>query len=58
MNDNDFTPEPTSTGIRVSGNGVIQLLSRCVNGSELTQAGLEIWQSMINDMGDTFAGKA
>ncbi|AUU92137.1 hypothetical protein ACP3S7_30090 [Phytobacter ursingii] len=35
----------------------IQLLSRCISGNELTQAGLEIWQSMVNDMGDTVAGK-
>lgn len=34
----------------------IQLLSKCVSGNELTKSGREIWQSMINDMGETVAG--
>lgn len=34
----------------------IQLLSKCVSGNELTDAGHQIWQSMINDMGSTVAG--
>ncbi|MGL5969004.1 MAG: hypothetical protein ACRCZ6_17940 [Kluyvera sp.] len=31
----------------------IQLLSKCVQDRELTPSGHEIWQSMVNDMGDT-----
>ncbi|ELV1369930.1 hypothetical protein QNY92_005030, partial [Escherichia coli] len=34
----------------------IQLLSKCVQGNELTQSGKEIWQSMVNDMSDTVMG--
>lgn len=33
----------------------IQLLNKCVQDGELTPSGHEIWQSMINDMGDTVA---
>lgn len=33
----------------------LALMSKCLNGTELTQAGLEIWQSMVNDMGDSVA---
>jgi len=29
------------------------LMSKCLNGTTLTQSGLEIWQSMVNDMGDS-----
>jgi len=36
----------------------IELLSRCVHGNELTVTGREIWQSMVNDMGDTVAGNS
>ncbi|MDV2876101.1 hypothetical protein [Phytobacter diazotrophicus] len=36
----------------------IQLLSRCVRGDELTVTGREIWQSMVNDMGNTVAGNS
>ena len=35
----------------------IRLLSKCVCENELTQSGKEIWQSMVNDMGDTVAGR-
>lgn len=31
------------------------LMSKCLNGTVLTQSGLEIWQSMVNDMGDSVA---
>ena len=34
----------------------IQLLSKCVSGNALTDNGLDIWQSMVNDMGSTVAG--
>ncbi len=33
----------------------IALMSKCLNGTSLTQTGLEIWQSMVNDMGDSVA---
>ena len=33
----------------------ILLMSKCLNGAALTQSGLEIWQSMVNDMGSTVA---
>ncbi len=36
----------------------IELLSKCVHGNELTVTGLEIWQSMVNDMGNTVAGNS
>lgn len=29
------------------------LLSKCVNGTELTDKGWDIWQSMVSDMGDS-----
>ncbi len=29
----------------------ITVLARCVDGTGLTNAGLDIWQSMVNDMG-------
>ncbi len=35
----------------------IQLLSKCVQDGELTPSGHEIWQSMVNDMGNTVAGR-
>lgn len=31
----------------------LTLMSKCLNGTALTQSGLEIWQSMVNDMGDS-----
>lgn len=31
------------------------LLGRCVNGITLTEQGSHIWQSMVNDMGDSLA---
>jgi len=34
----------------------ITLLSKCVNGTELTGKGWDIWQSMVSDMGDSLAG--
>ena len=34
----------------------IEVLSRCVNATGLTGRGREIWQSMVNDMGETVAG--
>ncbi len=33
----------------------IALMSKCLNGTALTKSGLEIWQSMVNDMGDSVA---
>jgi len=33
----------------------LALMSKCLNGTELTQSGLQIWQSMVNDMGDSLA---
>lgn len=33
----------------------IQVLNRCVSANKLTKTGLEIWQSMVNDMGGTVA---
>lgn len=33
----------------------LALMSKCLNGTVLTQSGLEIWQSMVNDMGDSVA---
>lgn len=35
----------------------IALLNECVNCSELTEHGREIWQSMVSDMGASLAGK-
>lgn len=35
----------------------IQLMTKCVNENGLTQTGMDIWQSMIRDMGATVAGK-
>ncbi|WP_237387007.1 hypothetical protein [Xenorhabdus sp. Sc-CR9] len=35
----------------------INLLEKCVVNDYLTGHGREIWQSMINDMGDTLAAK-
>ena len=35
----------------------IQVLSRCVSGNKLTKTGLQIWQSMVDDMGETAAGR-
>lgn len=32
------------------------LLSKCLNGQELTQSGWDFWESMVNDMGSTVAG--
>ncbi|AIQ99023.1 hypothetical protein LG71_03475 [Pluralibacter gergoviae] len=34
----------------------VTFLSRCVNAGGLTDTGIEIWDSMINDMGATVAG--
>lgn len=34
----------------------VTFLSRCVNAGGLTDTGIEIWGSMINDMGATVAG--
>lgn len=31
----------------------IALMSKCLNGIALTQTGLEIWQSMVDDMGNS-----
>jgi len=36
----------------------IELMSKCVRGDELTATGREIWQSMVNDMGNTVAGNS
>lgn len=36
----------------------IELLSKCIHGNELTVTGHDIWQSMVNDMGDTVAGNS
>lgn len=33
------------------------LLSKCMNGTELTDKGWDIWQSMVSDMGATLADK-
>ncbi|HCM9545719.1 TPA: hypothetical protein N5O22_002815 [Enterobacter hormaechei subsp. xiangfangensis] len=33
----------------------IYALSKCVNGTQLTADGLELWQSMVRDMGDVAA---
>lgn len=33
----------------------IALMGKCLNGTALTQSGLEIWQSMVVDMGDSLA---
>ncbi|BET98140.1 hypothetical protein [Xenorhabdus taiwanensis] len=35
----------------------INLMEKCVVNGSLTGYGREIWQSMINDMGDTLAAK-
>ncbi|MBD2782808.1 hypothetical protein [Xenorhabdus szentirmaii] len=35
----------------------INLMEKCVANGRLTGCGREIWQSMINDMGDTLASK-
>lgn len=34
----------------------IAMLTKCVNGSEITPKGREMWQSMTGDMGATMAG--
>ncbi|RXA97246.1 hypothetical protein [Yersinia sp. 2105 StPb PI] len=36
----------------------IELLTKCIDGNNLTQDGREIWQSMGSDMGSTVAGGA
>lgn len=36
----------------------IELLSKCLDGNNLTQDGREIWKSMTSDMGSTVAGGA
>ena len=33
----------------------ITLLSKCVNGAEVTEKGWDIWQSMVSDMGASLA---
>ncbi|MFV9068695.1 hypothetical protein ABQ366_06880 [Serratia fonticola] len=34
------------------------LLTQCVDGPALTMAGLEVWESMVNDIGSTVEGQA
>lgn len=36
----------------------IKLLTKCLDGNNLTQDGCEIWESMTSDMGSTVAGGA
>ncbi|AHM72969.2 hypothetical protein [Yersinia hibernica] len=36
----------------------IELLTKCLDGNNLTQDGREIWESMTSDMGSTVAGGA
>lgn len=36
----------------------IEMLTECLEGNNLTQAGREIWESMGSDMGSTVAGGA
>lgn len=33
----------------------IALMGKCLKGTVLTKSGLEIWHSMVNDMGDSVA---
>ncbi|UIN02492.1 hypothetical protein [Yersinia ruckeri] len=36
----------------------IELLTKCMDGNNLTQCGCEIWESIGSDMGSTVAGGA
>ena len=36
----------------------IELLSKCLDGNDLTQCGREIWENMGSDMGSTVVGGA
>lgn len=44
----EFYPQWESVGI--------SMLDKCVNAGGLTDTGIEIWGSMVNDMGATVAG--